>query len=108
MGISKGSGKGKGSVMVTLTEPRGPYGVVRPLLPRAGTTRAPERGSQVDQKLGAVQGCRVAAAQVEAALHSAVVEARGQGATWQEVADALGVTVKVAWARYTEDARWSS
>jgi hypothetical protein len=109
VGKAKGAERKDGKIVwVTLTDPSGPYGVVRPLLPRAGTTRAPVRGPLVQQKLGAVYGGRVAAAQVEAALHSAVVEARTEGATWQEVADALGVSVKVAWARYTEDSRWTA
>jgi DNA-directed RNA polymerase specialized sigma24 family protein len=55
--------------------------------------------------IGRVVGAQAALSAVESSLHQAVIEARLEGATWQELADALGVSTKVAWARYTEDSR---
>jgi len=82
--------------------------VERPRLPRVGTTRPPERGPLHDVLLGQVAGFQISLELVESSLHLAVVQARAEGATWQEIADALGVSVKVAWGRYTEDSRWAS
>jgi hypothetical protein len=36
----------------------------------------------------------------EQQLHLAVVEARHHGASWQQIADVLNLSVKAAWKRY--------
>lgn len=41
--------------------------------------------------------------QLEAGLTVAVADARGKGATWDEVASALGVARQSAWRRFKED-----
>lgn len=37
---------------------------------------------------------------VEALIYQAVIAARLEGATWQEIADVLGVTRQAAWERF--------
>jgi hypothetical protein len=51
-------------------------------------------------RLGQVEALRVAVASVEQQMHTAAVQARESGATWQEIGAALGITAKSAWKRY--------
>jgi hypothetical protein len=54
------------------------------------------------ERIGATQA---AIDQLEATLASAVGEARANGATWEDVAGALGVARQSAWRRFREVGR---
>jgi hypothetical protein len=84
-----------------LAVPRGE----RPHAPRTGTTRAPEKGPALADRLGRVAGLRTAVEALELELHRAAVAARLEGATWAQLGDVLDMTPKSAWKRYVGEAR---
>lgn len=53
-----------------------------------------------DDALAALPGARDRARAAERELREAVKAARTAGATWQRVADALGVAKQTAWERF--------
>jgi len=60
--------------------------------------KAEARAEALDNVAGAAKLDRMAGAALTAAVH----EARGYGATWQQIADAVGIT------RQTAHARWAA
>lgn len=61
----------------------------------------------VQQRAEALERARQHSAHVRtqtAELDAAVAEARAAGATWQQVADAVGITRQSAWARWSDGA----
>jgi hypothetical protein len=74
-------------------------------LPRARRTRATRarlalRGPAVDARLREVEVLRERIEELDRQLHVAAVSAREEGATWQQLGAALGITAKSAWKRY--------
>jgi predicted transcriptional regulator len=52
------------------------------------------------RRAGKLSTCAAAERKAEAALRALVDEARGAGMTWQEIADAIGVTRQSAHRRF--------
>lgn len=77
--------------------------VPRPRAPRVGHGRRLPRLASLDARLALLPSRSKAADESVVQLAVAVTAARAAGATWQEIADAIGVRdPKVAWKRYCD------
>lgn len=58
-----------------------------------------------EDPLGQLRGLRAASQQLDAWHRQVIADARAQGVSWSNIAEAMGVSKQAAWAAYNEDVR---